>query len=195
MKIKKWQDSCEEFDTNQSRTKSIDYCYLSSFLQNPEIHSHIVDVVRLWVVKAPEVYRYVTLSYVWGGQQKSTLQDRNKDFFQHDKSLSAQTCSKPTWDAIWPYKERYLLVDLLCIVEGTEEKHAQMQAMETIYRGGVMNIVAAAGNHAEYGLPGVGETLPPGISGSNTGERKQNGVNTFEAMVNSSPWNRRAWKY
>jgi hypothetical protein len=54
---------------------------------------------------------------------------------------------------------RYLWVDRFCIDQrNPDEKHHQIQNMDTVYSGAEITIVAAAGLDEDYGLPGVGLT-------------------------------------
>ncbi|KAK5296149.1 hypothetical protein LTR55_000654 [Exophiala xenobiotica] len=51
---------------------------------------------------------------------------------------------------------RYLWVDRFCIDQrNPDEKHYQIQNMDTVYSGAEITIVAAAGLDEDYGLPGV----------------------------------------
>lgn len=51
--------------------------------------------------------------------------------------------------------ERYLWVDSMCIQQDTTDKHDQIQQMDRIYQNAALCIVAAAGSHANVGLPGL----------------------------------------
>ena len=56
--------------------------------------------------------------------------------------------------------ERYLWVDSLCIVQDDgNAKMVQIMAMDQIYSGSVMSIIANDGTSCRDGLPGVRETL------------------------------------
>jgi hypothetical protein len=59
--------------------------------------------------------------------------------------------------------ERYLWVDSLCIVQDDDEdrKPEQLNSMAAIYANGSLNIVAADGSNAAYGLRGVRELSKP----------------------------------
>jgi hypothetical protein len=59
--------------------------------------------------------------------------------------------------------ERYLWVDSLCIVQDDDEdrKQGQLNSMAAIYANGSLNIVAADGSNAAYGLRGVRELSKP----------------------------------
>jgi hypothetical protein len=57
--------------------------------------------------------------------------------------------------------ERYLWIDSLCIVQDDETvKHGQVMNMEAIYGNASFTIIAAGGEDADAGLPGV---VPGGL--------------------------------
>lgn len=193
MKIKRWLDSCEESPAKQAEDGT---AAIIGLYESLELHSRVIDVIRLRVVPAPKRCRYVALSYVWGGRQRWALRGTNERFFRNDGTVEPKRCSKSIWDAILLCQaigERYLWVDALCIVQDTEDKHAQIQAMEAIYRGAVLTIVAAAGEHADAGLPGVSNT--PRHSPNFGDQQGHEAANSFDTAVNSSVWNTRAWTY
>jgi hypothetical protein len=51
--------------------------------------------------------------------------------------------------------QRYLWVDSLCIVQDGPEKMDTINEMDLVYRNSLVTIVAATGDHANVGLPGV----------------------------------------
>lgn len=184
MKIKRWLDSCEEVPEKQERDGT---AAILDLYESLELHSRVIDVIRLRVVPAPKRCRYVALSYVWGGRQRWTLRDGNDRFFRNDGTVERRRCSKTIWDAIQLCQnvgERYLWVDALCIVQDTEDKHAQIQAMEAIYREAIFTIAAAAGGHADTGLMGVSD----GSRRLSTIDDQQQPAspNSFGIAVNSS---------
>ena len=121
----------------------------------------VIDVHNYCLTKLPPNQRYLALSYVWGGV--SQLHMDSKLFEQSKKpgGLSSIAVHIPATvvDAITLVKllnERYLWVDALCIVK---DDHAFVQTMidrmHIIYRHAFLTIIAATGDDANAGLPGV----------------------------------------
>jgi hypothetical protein len=53
-------------------------------------------------------------------------------------------------------RERYLWVDSLCIVQDdAESKASEISRMDLIHSSAFLNVVAVAGDNADFGLPGV----------------------------------------
>ncbi|KAL8685695.1 MAG: hypothetical protein Q9218_007596 [Villophora microphyllina] len=107
-----------------------------------------------------QVPRYVALSYVWGRSQQKVMltKDRLSDFEQHgflDQPLD-QTI-RDAIDLTSRIGEKYLWVDALCIFQDDpEDKTCLIPQMDKIFGKAVLTIVAAYGNSADAGLPGVG---------------------------------------
>lgn len=102
--------------------------------------------------------QYGALSYVWGNGHKTTL--RRDTITQLQLSGLLQVVGPQTvLDAIRFASDmgiRYLWVDAFCIIQDDEsDKAAQLQLMAEIYQSALFTIVAASGNNAQAGLPGV----------------------------------------
>lgn len=102
--------------------------------------------------------RYAALSYVWGGPQRTVLLTTNSNQLHTPGSLSGNV-SATIDDALKLAGDlgvKYLWVDALNIVQDDDaDKAAQISQMGNIYAQSHFTIVAAAGNDAEGGLPGV----------------------------------------
>jgi hypothetical protein len=124
-------DTCQPSREQPTRMKLID-CGSSNFS----------------VIHAPFEARYAALSYVWG----------------RDSCRSEENGSLPrtVTDAITATKAlglRYLWVDKYCIDQSNHaEKHEQIMHMDMIYKASQVTIMAAGGDDANAGLPGVGNT-------------------------------------
>jgi hypothetical protein len=96
------------------------------------------------VEAAPSNKKYVALSYVWGPDSNSLSWPR--------VVLDAiQVTTELGFDYLW--------VDRYCIdQDNPEEKNYLISKMAWIYEGAEITIIAASGNNANYGLPGVGRT-------------------------------------
>ncbi|PTD05043.1 hypothetical protein FCULG_00000332 [Fusarium culmorum] len=135
------------------------------------------------VVTASIQERYAALSYVWG-------------------NTKTETWPKVVWDAVIASKDlgiRYLWVDRLCMEQlQPAERTQQITRMDEIFEGSILAIIAACGDDADYGLPGVGSrTRPP--------QPKYEFVNSNITLVSSLPdpriaikeskWYQRGWTY
>ncbi|KAI3317197.1 hypothetical protein HD806DRAFT_527274 [Xylariaceae sp. AK1471] len=92
--------------------------------------------------------------------------------------------------------ERYLWADSLCIVQNMNDKHEHMVMMEALYCGAVLTLVAAAGSHADHGIPGFSAPFNPApkvrdIRGFWLTTMRP----SFEHSIDSSVWNTRARTY
>lgn len=95
-------------------------------------------------------------------------------------------------------RETYLWVDSLCIIQDDPviQKH-QIDIMDTIYSQAVLTIVAAAGDHADSGLPGVSTWMRDVEKQIITiqGIEVSNVLPGLKDAVNLSVWNTRGWTY
>ncbi|KUJ08268.1 HET-domain-containing protein, partial [Mollisia scopiformis] len=146
------------------------------------------------VVPAPRAAKYIALSYVWGSPKKLP------DVQTADLSPDDSKFSKTIRDAITATQQlgvQYLWVDKHCInQDDAQEKHNQISRMDRIYRGAVATIIAVAGNNADHGLPGVGDTFreqqPVAICQDFT---LMSTMTHPHSSITSSSWNSRAWTF
>ncbi|KAI4188455.1 MAG: hypothetical protein L6R41_002134 [Letrouitia leprolyta] len=128
-----------------------------------ETAARFIDVERKclieWDGSLREPPRFVALSYVWGmSQQKVMLtKDRLADFKRpgfFDQPLD-QTI-RDAFEVVSKMGEKYLWVDALCILQDVhQDKANQIPQMDKIYGSAALTIVAAWGDDANAGLPGV----------------------------------------
>lgn len=101
---------------------------------------------------------YFALSYVWGQHPKSYLLTRKNIQRYHEPGGLGQL-PKTISDALCVVKSlghTYLWVDALCIIQDDPADYAlQVPLMKDIYRSAYVTIIAAAGDSADSGLPGV----------------------------------------
>lgn len=120
-----------------------------------------VEHMRIVVADAPKSCRYIALSYVWGGAQMVKLQYNNIERLAETGSLWNYIPLLPrtivaAMEVVKAVGERYLWVDALCILqENTQESREQIAGMDAVYGSAVFTIVAAQGDNAIAGLPGV----------------------------------------
>lgn len=108
----------------------------------------LVDCERQMVVPATGTVKYSALSYVWGSPKSL------------DSKPNAENWPRVVRDAVLVTKTLglgYLWVDKHCInQEDSKHKDEQIAMMDQIYERANVTIIAAAGQDAHAGLPGVG---------------------------------------
>ncbi|KAH6652724.1 heterokaryon incompatibility protein-domain-containing protein [Truncatella angustata] len=138
------------------------------------------------VVPLPANQPYVTLSYVWGSPANETL----------GRSGLPESLPRTIGDSVIVAKQlgiRYLWVDRYCIPQNDEEvKHSQIQRMADLYSGSTVTIIAAAGEDAEYSLPGATRERTPQTSISVRRSRLVVPKQTCKE-ISKSKWNSRGW--
>jgi hypothetical protein len=137
--------------------------------------------------KAP----YFTLSYTWGPYERehrsfddvlpTTLPATIEDAIKVTVSMGVQ----------------YLWIDYYCInQEDSHEVAETLRAMDRIYRGSELTIIASAGDDPSYGLPGVSHFLKSNLV---LGEDRSHLHHTnpkYECFFKAkSRWAKRAWTY
>ena len=160
----------------------------------------VIDCQTRKIVEAPPNCSYMALSYVWG-QRQSTIALRPKQPCGNNEPsiLSPETTPSVITDAITVTVElgwQYLWVDRYCIDQNDEAKHMQINQMDKVYSSAVITIIAAAGDCAECGLPGVSSTLRRTqpcamVRGRMLASTMRNPTET----IGSSRWATRAWTY
>jgi len=119
----------------------------------------VIDVEQMCIINAPAQCRYVALSYCWGRAPvlKHTL--GNSTPLQKSGGLLDSGMPATITDAIElvrGVREKYLWVDALCIIQDDPtSQRAQLAQMGLIYSLAAFTIVAASGDNANAGLPGV----------------------------------------
>ncbi|XTI93743.1 HET-domain-containing protein [Cenococcum geophilum] len=121
----------------------------------------LIDTVEGNLIDADMSYRYVALSYVWGGVKvyettKSTLSHlRSPGALRRLNSLLPEVV-QDSITLVLQLGERYLWVDSLCIVQDDAlTKHSQIMAMDAVYSQAILTIVAEFSRGANTPLPGV----------------------------------------
>ena len=129
----------------------------------PRIHVlRFIDVERACVVgmkagRSP----YAALSYVWGGVTSSRLLRSNQATLMEPGALDRNHITLPTtisdaMNLVSRLGIRYLWVDSLCLVQDNSvDVREGLKAMGRIYEHASLTIVAASGDNANAGLPGV----------------------------------------
>jgi hypothetical protein len=109
-------------------------------------------------------YRYVCLSYVWGGSDQFMTRLNNLAQLRRPGSIDAANVAQTIRHAITAVellkeRPRYLWVDALCIVQDDGQlKQQEINNMSGIYANAYLTMVAETGQNADAGpagLPGV----------------------------------------
>ncbi|KAI1815142.1 HET-domain-containing protein [Poronia punctata] len=160
----------------------------------------LVDVVSECIVPADNV-RYIALSYVWGDNvERTEATQENVGILLEPGSLNENNSNviiprtiRHAMQLVNVLGERYLWVDLLCIVQDdTESKHSQLSMMDHIFEGAYFTIVAANGWDANHGLRGIkGVTEPRHLSSEP--EEEEEYMNHIDRET--TPWYIRGWTF
>ena len=170
----------------------------------------LVDVENMCVVDVDGDVSYTALSYVWGGYKFSTYQLTTVNRFREPGSLEEVMLPKTISDAIEVTKcldLKYIWIDCLCIVQGDEfDERYFIPHMDVIFGCAAFTIVAASGDNADSGLPGIrpntrNRTQVPftikGVSLVRTldPERSEERHSTFDGYLKESVWCKRGWTF
>jgi hypothetical protein len=93
--------------------------------------------------------------------------------------------------------ERYLWVDCLCVVQDADASAMDrvLKAMGHIYATAELTIVAANGNHANFGLPGFGQLSKLDTRGPTKNTDHDGKVFYYWTWPEVSTWNSRGWTF
>jgi hypothetical protein len=163
----------------------------------------LIDVFNMCLVIIPSQQKadveYFTLSYVWGGGPKEfVLTSENLPKYRRLQGLP--TLPKTISDAVTLTKKmgcRYLWVDSICIISNDpEDKLSQIPAMTSVYGSAKLTIIAAAGEDADHGLPGLGMSRPLyNMADSGRYQIVQSHLSPDHRSIEKTAWATRAWTY
>ena len=188
--LRNWYSFCAQYHRKACAINSKEY---------PEMFK-VIDCRTRRMIEAPPNCWYVALSYVWG-QQQSTKASSSKITSENvePRTLTSDTIPRVIEDAMIVTLElgwQYLWVDRYCIDQNDEEKHFQINQMDKIYLCAETTIVAAAGENANYGLPGVSSTLrraqPYAVV---RGQLLASTMRSPQVAIGGSRWATRGWTY
>ena len=155
--LKNWLGWCQEW-----HGESCDKPIFDSKETKMPPYFKVIDVHKQCIVDVSLDSRYLALSYVWGSVKplsaiKSNIHDLQQpgSLVTHNKGIP--TTIKDAIDLVTRLGERYLWVDSLCIVQDDDPdtKQAMISIMDFIYGNALITIIAATGDNANAGLPGV----------------------------------------
>jgi len=171
-----------------------------------EYPNRLIDIRRECLVEKSDILgrpKYAILSYVWGNDLFITLNSSTSALLRKPGIISISNSEIPatirdTIRVCQILNQEYLWVDALCIKQdGLAEKMAEIGRMDDIYGGAELTIVAASGDRARAGLPGIGHTLRVNTQHllEIDGFVLANRLPSAEKLVDMSFWNSRAWTY
>ncbi|KAL9108385.1 MAG: hypothetical protein Q9227_006845 [Pyrenula ochraceoflavens] len=169
------------------------------------LNFRLIDVHQGCLVEAPTNPRYVALSYVWGPPRPDQFKTgkSNVHAFHQPGALSCNKSSLPRTIADAQVAADnlgydYLWVDALCIVQDDDkDKQNQLKMMASIYNLASFTIVAASGDEADSGLPGVNGTPREHwqyVFGHGASRFANRGFQ-LEPLMLGSAWFSRAWTF
>lgn len=148
------------------------------------------------IVRAPMDFQYVALSYVWGYSGGTLTPCSNLVDGILPSNLSGTI--EDTITVTIEMGFRYLCIDKYCIDQSAEGPALlkQLSAMDLYYSRAALTIIAASGDDAQFGLPGVGKQLriqQPSIAVN--GITWVSGSRNMQAPIRASKWMTRGWTY
>ncbi|OCK91309.1 HET-domain-containing protein, partial [Cenococcum geophilum 1.58] len=162
----------------------------------------VIDVECACIVPCPPDAPYIALSYQWGTDQKVKLRKEyisimtTPGFFNTAEGQPAQTI-RDAMTMVQQLGYRFAWVDALCIVQDDIENVIEnVDRMNQVYQGAHLTFVAAAGQNAYHGLPGVStprkeRQLRVHIKGITISSMLENA----HGAISFTRWNTRGWTY
>jgi hypothetical protein len=157
--IKAWMHCCQETHGDTCKTS----LNVSSQRYRSSCKLTLVDTTeeRLVLEQPSLECRYIALRYVWGGVLTLQATTKNLQRLQEAGSLNTQNSRLPqtvrdAMAVVSSLGERYLWVDVLCIIQDDEKSKALfISQMDIVYHHALLTIVAMSGQDANSGLPGL----------------------------------------
>ncbi|KAH6716376.1 heterokaryon incompatibility protein-domain-containing protein [Leptodontidium sp. MPI-SDFR-AT-0119] len=162
----------------------------------------VIDTVQRCLVDGVPDQRFVALSYVWGQKMdplKLQATQKTIESLKVPGGLPPSELPATIEDAIQVcvyLNERYLWADRLCIVQDDPENmQHQIDSMGAIFSSATLVLIAAHGDHMDFGLSGVSCRRP--ISQERDcllGQYVGQGVH-IEGADKRTVWHTRGWTY
>lgn len=195
-----WLGHCEKHhETKCAKRGWYFVTELPEFLRLSDVQKWRLEELRGDTVRR---CRYVTLSYMWGGAQKLTLNKSNIRQLHLRLGLEPfleRQVPKTIRDAMLVVREmgeRYLWVDALCIQQDDQlGTLTQIESMHRVYSNAIVTLAAADSIDANAGIPGV---LPGTRKVIQRKAKLTNGQHLLvhlpeEYRLQLTPWSNRAW--
>ncbi|KAF2635086.1 HET-domain-containing protein [Massarina eburnea CBS 473.64] len=156
-----------------------------------------LDMYSIKLVESSEIpddVRYVTLSYVWGGDQLHKLTKRG---IEAKTGMSFEAMPRTIQDAIRVTAQmglQFLWVDSLCICQDDdEEKAREIASMPFIYANSVVTIAAASSRAVTEGFLHSRSCSAIYIPFRDLGDSSEGYLGLLEASYAPEPLDTRAW--
>lgn len=172
--LKEWLSICTQLHA--------DHC--GGNQNNIVANLRLIDCNTGEVIEAKENDPYVALSYVWG--HNSASRQNSSEYPQTVQDAITATL-KLGYTRLW--------VDKYCIDQRNQlETQKQLQQMDAIYKEAVVNLIAAAGTHADYGLPGVSKRCRAPTPSVTIRQQSLSAMRgTPDLSSDNCKWTTRAW--
>jgi hypothetical protein len=164
----------------------------------------VIDVSNACVAYLPTRAEFVALSYVWESTHDDQFRCLKSDISRIEQPRSLEEIMLPATirDAIMVCKQlgqQFLWVDRLCIVqdEAQDALSRQLNQMAAIYHQAALTLVAATGDDATKGLPGVSyarDSKQHSIC-FDDGFKLVSCTIALDEWLEESKWKKRAWTY
>lgn len=196
--LKKFKEDCECYHRCSDEARYTD------FTTKPQ---YLIDVVDRCIVPFSPGAKYAALSYVWGGVTALLTTKGNIAKLSTPGELGGLASLKsipPTvlhaMELTKALGETHLWCDALCIVQDDENRHMELANMASIYANASFTIVAANGENANHGLPGlkgISEPRPRKATlwplGKSLGLELVPGIGSRPETSTTRFWSSRAW--
>ena len=187
-KVLEWMSTCEAMHARK--------CFPVKPVTVPGLH--FFDCEDMRVVPATSD-RYIALSYVWGDSSDDEMPLVVRDSITVTKKLGYRYLWVDRYVRNMPFSCLTMMMEtnrrVQCIKQDSTHKHEQIAQMHNIYAQSHLTIIAAAGQDAHFGLPGI--TRPR----RNQARVKLDGVDLVHVPTNTlseiraTRWATRGWTY
>ncbi|KAI2630336.1 heterokaryon incompatibility protein-domain-containing protein [Hypomontagnella submonticulosa] len=155
----------------------------------------VIDVHTGFLEEARPGCKFIALSYVWGSSPPPANESYNDQ--GHNLLETAPDTIKDAAQLTRELGHQYIWVDRYCIPQDdSQAKHDQIQRMDLVYRQSELTIIDAAGEDAEFGLPGIKRRARDAQPSAQVGKHLY--LVATDAKYDSyfdSTWRTRGWTY
>lgn len=204
--IRRWIDYCEASHGDACKSKSQDIPLSKSFFG-------VIDVTEMCLTKLPSGERYVALSYTWGqgGHHFKTTATNVRDHLKpgglRKMDIMMPRTIKDAINLVRDLGERFLWVDSICIIQGSDRSWAlNSRVMDQVYGNAYLTICAADGDGAGAGLQILNPERSQAERATSEQSNSQNitqydrnlrlmSTQPAENYIRKSVWNTRGWTF